>query len=373
MNKKSAFSILITLILMLFTSMAQAVVSPVLSCSEAIIHSADLSHADYRNHGMSLEGLSLERRALLEKYPAFIFSPRSPSYEDLMQKKIKFSGSTEFKTFHAFDQQKSFEVILKLFTAVKYDADYYFVGNGFYIPYLMAKSLFAGTPMENRIKYIAFSSRLAELSEKDPQLFSNYYNSIGIGHHPNRKIIILDSLTGENKPNQHGIIRTSNSIRKHLMASGWDSRHAIDHVITMGLPEFEPLFLGKQKYQTKSLEDYEQRLHQITFENMNTSVFPYLDPKVKWSQEPFVAAYHFDGDGNEFYWNGKYKELDEQSWPRGKQDVRQSLKQISDEDLQHYLSRQSKLAAFYLKIIQAGLGFREPLKNQIESILHGNF
>lgn len=102
----------------------------------------------------------------------------------------------------------------------------HFVGNGFYLPYLMAKSLFEGTPMFERIKFIAFSRGLSHLAYDSPESLQKYFDSLHIGEHKDRKIVIVDSVSADMrlKPSEHSLIRTANGIRKYLIQKGWTER-----------------------------------------------------------------------------------------------------------------------------------------------------
>ena len=253
--------------------------SPLFGISSCETHLANLSNEEiYRKLGVDLEGTPPSVRARLNSVPAELLSPKAPSFEELEKLDLKSWNLTKkLSATHPFAAPKSLGLLLKLFDQPIENADYLFLGNGYYIPYLMARSAFAGTPMESRIKFVAFSRDLAKKSIENTESFSTYFKSLGIDTtDPNRKWVIIDSITSLQSGNDHSVIRTSNAIRNYLAQEGWPRDKANQSVITLGMPEGNP----SHSYRTHTLEDYFNKLTERSSKESNKTSFPYFDPAV---------------------------------------------------------------------------------------------
>lgn len=310
-----------------------------------------------------LTGIPQATQVILDKTPDFLLSPKAPSYEELEKADLSnFKIPKSLQPDHPFADPKSYVPILSLFRPLKEDADYLFVGNGYYIPYLMARSLFAGTPMENRIKFVAFSRPLASEAAKKPNDFYPYYQSLDLGKQ-SRKLVVIDSITSLEHGNKHSVISTSNSIRKFLIHRGWSPEKAIQSVVTMAMPEGSP----GHDYRTRNLSDYFQRLSKIGVSNSEIASYPYFDPGIDYDQSPFKDSYSYSG--NDFYWNGKYTALDSRGVPRGYTDIRAQLSKLDPAGLEFYINDRAQLASTYQEIIKYGKSNSRLFQTEIQGIL----
>lgn len=316
-----------------------------LSCEQTL--SKISSSNDYQRLGVDLAATRPKIKELLESTRAELLSPKAPSFEELENLDLKsWKIGKQMKAGDPFTEPKSLASVLKLFEQVREDADYLFVGNGYYIPYLIARSAFAGTPMADRIKFVAFSRDLARKADENPELVSDYFKSLGIGNTKSpKKIIVIDSITSLESGNKHSVIRTSNAIRRHLIDEGWPQSDAIRSVITLAMPEGDP----SHSYRTRSLDEYYRKVSEIPTGGLRQAVVPYFDPGIPFDQSPFIDSYEHSGDGH--YWNGKYNQLDSQGIPRGIEDIRKSLDKIPLQELREVLNDRAQKASFYQEII----------------------
>ncbi len=322
---------------------------------------------EFFNLGVNLQTLPERTRNELKKGPSFLISPQAPKFEDLMIADFKNYNiePNQLSDFHPFKNIRSFESVLRLFEFMRGDAEYYFVGNGYYISYLMARALFDGTPLQSKIKFIAFSRPLSEMVYKKPEIINNYFSELEVENGRHKKIIVIDSVTSVENPNKHSIIMTSIAIRRYLLSKGWSYRNAIDSVVSVGMPE-EAGF--PQTYRTNDLESYFKKLKEIHSSNFNDAIFPYFNPKISWLQSPFIDSYAAKF-GNDYYWNGKYNDLDNLNRPRGFKDIRDQLMTISPSQLHFFLLENAKKASMYIEIIKAGLQIRHQLIEEINLIV----
>lgn len=348
-----------------FVLFSQAVFSQQ-NCSVLFFKTNDIS--DYKSIGVNLSELPSEIANELKKYPAFLISPNAPKYEDI--RSAQFTRVADkigsYNDMDSFRNINTFRTVLSLFKSITSEAEYYFVGNGFYTSYLIAKTLFEGTPMEKNIKFIAFSRPLAELAYRNTETASNYFESLGVGKYPNKKIIVIDSLLSDDRPNGHSAIRTSIAIRKFLVSKGWIYRNAIDAIVTIGIIEGTQ---GPQSYRTAEIKTYLDVLSEINEDNFQTATFPYFDPSIKISESPFFQSYSKRGDGF-YYWNGKYNQFDQQGFPEGTSNYRNMLSTYSLTELNNLLSERIRKANTFLDIIEIGLSYREELSQEIHEIIN---
>ena len=312
--------------------------------------------------------LSSARRGVkerLESVPPELLSPRAPTFQEL--EKIDVSSwkiPKQLDTKAPLAQPQALEPVLKLFQQLKTDADYLFVGNGFYLPYLMARSAFEGTPMAERIKFVAFSRELAKKANDRPEDFNSYFKTLDLpSPEAKRKIVVIDSISSLDSNHDHSIIRTSNALRKFLIQQRWSHKKAVESVITLGMPEGEP----SHSYRSFSLEDYEKKLSQVSPEKINSDLIPYLDPGIVFDQSPFLDSYSYTGDG--IYWNGKYQSLDKMGMPKGIEDIRMGLDRIPLRELDEVLADRAKKTSFYQEIIQASKKNASRYQKEINEII----
>jgi hypothetical protein len=321
------------------------------------------SESSYSRIGIELKHQNPKVKAILESTPAFLISPKAPSFEELEKADLhRWKIPSQLKKNYYFADFKNYVPVLKLFQSLKEDADYLFVGNGYYIPYLMARSLFSGTPMESRIKFVAFSRPLAKDAVEKPQSFDRYFDTLDLASR-NKKLVVIDSISSLGEANNHSVIRTSNALRKYLMNKGWSQEEALKGVITFGMPEGDPEHL----YRTKTLEDYFQKISKIDQKNLDGAMFPYFDPGIPYADSPFEESY--DYIGNSYYWNGKYASFDSLGMPRGIEDVRNRLSRLPVSDLEDFLSDRAEKASFFKEIIDFGKSSSKLFRKEIESAL----
>jgi hypothetical protein len=189
-----------------------------------------------------------------------------------------------------------------------------------------------------------------------------------VGADPTKKIVVIDSVSVSNTSisRNHSIIRTSNAIRKYLILKGWNSRQAIDSVVSVGMPEFR----SEQPYRLTDLAQYQKQLAAVNAGDLGTSVLPYFDPGIAWNQEPFNISY---GDlSHPLYWNGKYKYLDETQMPMGELDLRLEVNREHDQNLKAKIKYRLALAKFYQRIILLGKAYYQDLDFYIDGITRGH-
>jgi hypothetical protein len=323
--------------------------------------------AAYSRIGIELKDQIPKVKAILESTPAFLISPKAPSFEELEKADLhRWKIPPQLKKNYYFADFKNYVPVLKLFQSLKEDADYLFVGNGYYIPYLMARSLFSGTPMESRIKFVAFSRPLSKDAVERPQSFSSYFDTLDVAS-KKRKLVVIDSISSLGEANNHSVIRTSNALRKYLMNRGWSQDEALKGVITFGMPEGDPEHL----YRAKTLEDYFQQISKIDRKNLDEAMFPYFDPGITYADSPFEESY--DYVGNSHYWNGKYASLDVQGMPRGIEDIRNGLARLPSGELEDFLSDRAEKASFFKEVINYGKTNSKLFTKEIQEALkaHG--
>lgn len=336
-----------------------------LYCSDLFTESSKNSISDaYKKLGIDLADFSENSTQVLKNAHPALTSPKAPSYEEIMA--VPFSNwphiHQQLNANHPFARVESFKSVLSFFKFMKEDADYIFVGNGYYISYLMAKSIFSGTALEHRIKFLPFSRGLAAKAAINFRPFATFFKDSQLGE-GKRKIVIIDSVSPDENPNGHSLIRTSMAIRNYLISVGWTHRESLDSIITMGTPE-EP---GYQSYRFKSLTDYSEKIRSIDETNYDRTTFPYFDPGLNWGQAPFIQSYSHEG--NQYYWNGKYNTLDKYDVPMGESDVRPNLVRYTPEELTLYLTERAELAALYKEIINYGKSHKPNLAEEINRIV----
>ncbi len=298
----------------------------------------------------------------LKSVPEFLYAAQPPTYEQLMSLK----NYTHDKTLPLAKvaSTDSLLAVLALFSFMKTDTEYYFIGNGYYAPYLIAKSLFAGTEMESRINFLPFSRPLAELANNEPKKVRKYFKSLNIGKHKDRKIIVIDSTTTSNTPNQHSVLRVASAIRQYLVSEKWSLREALDTVVAVGMPESTT----NQNYKTTELSDYWSKTKEINEDNFEIYNYPYYDPKMVWNQTPFIDSYT---NGKEsYYWNGKYNKFGRNGLPEGYKNFEKNINEMSStSDFKTLLTDRYQLVERYLKTITDVATNKNTVKNEINIIL----
>ena len=327
---------------------------------------ARLAHEQgYTRLGISLASIRPAVRSRLEKVPSELLSPRAPQFEELEKLDVsQWKLPKQLKEGNSFSDPKSLSSILNLFRQVKGDADYLFVGNGYYIPYLMARAAFAGTPMESRIKFVPVSRDLIDKTASNPQVLSQYFKTLGIGSATSpKKVVVIDSITSLESKNRHSIMRTANAVRNYLIEQGWSQEKALRSVIPLAMPEGDP----SHSYRTRSLEDYERKIAQVDPKNFQSATLPYLDPGIPFDQGPFQESYSYYGDGH--YWNGKYSSLDSFGMPRGIEDIRPGLERMSARELEEFLLDRAHKVQLYQEVIAANKNNARRYQKEIKEIL----
>ncbi len=299
-------------------------------------------------------------------YPLFLQSPRNPSYEDLMASDLSSLTKNRLQSnrvqswYSDIFRIKSFQNILKLFTFVDADAEYIFVGNGMYIPYLMAKSIFDGTAMQPRIKFMAVSRKLADEMFERPSSFDRYFKFLEIGEHQGRAIMVIDSMTSYKPNGANSLIKISRVLRGYLLKKGWEFRSAMDAVVPLTIIEQE---FG-HRHRSLRMTDFLKKSNEINKKNWKSedTFFPYLDSGLDFAEAPFRASYNYKGDSHH-YWNGKYRFFDILGLPEG------DLSTIKNKDI---LEERLQKALFYKQIIAKGQSYREIHQFQVAEILQAH-
>lgn len=326
---------------------------------------------DYARLGVDIKNTPLRIREILDVTEAFLISPHPPSFETLRRADLsRYEKTLEpLSPTDILVQKEAFVRILELFKFVKDDSDYFFIGNGMYIPYLMAKSLFENTPLQSRIKFIAFSRPLAKMAVDKPGSMDTYYNQIGVGINTKRNIVVIDSVS-LNSPGENSIIRTATSIADYLIrVRDLTTEEALALIFSIGIKENNITYT----HESPNLSDYSKRMRAAStqasglfpFEN---NLFPFLSPMFSFNDSPFRQSYErIDAD---FYWNGKFDRLDSLKIPRGQEDVRYHLVQDpAPMHVESVIGSQAGKAHFYLDIIGQASKWKTSLKEIIDQIV----
>ena len=312
-----------------------------------------------------------EIKKIIDGVPQELISPVAPTFEQLRDLTLSRRSSTS-----ALDAQfplidtASVKRVLQIFDVTKGKADYLFVGNGMYLPYLMAKAIFEDTPIQKRIKFVPFSRELAEDSTRNSDFYHGYFLNLDLfeGSHP-KKIVVVDTVSQQDSGNNHTVIQVSNAIRNSLMkatAKGSpfpplpliSPQEAIKAVISLGILE-NPSTTHKNRISNP--DEYSKKMGEIAgkaregffglFPRLpKRTTFPYLDSQIDGNQTPFNASY--GPRGRDHYWNGKYNQLDEEGKPRGEKDIKHRLAEISVDELNAFIEERAQKAAFYKRLIE---------------------
>lgn len=322
---------------------------------------------DYLAKGVNFKELDQDKKSLLSKFPAFFISSTPPKFKEIMKYdfKPKFSKVSPLKNSPILTLE-SFKNVLKLFKVNSENTEFYFIGNGYYIPYLMAKALFYKTPMENRIKFLPISSKLSNKLVNESSQFYNFFKQMGISNYT-RRIVVIDSVSLNQKFNYHSTIAVGIAIRNYFIHLGSSFRTAIDKVISIGMPEISS---ENHYYKSNDIQSYNKKLHEIDKANYSKAVFPYLDLNIKWEQAPFVHSWQ--RLGLQFYWNGKFNSLDANGFPIGDINLKDGVNRLKTDILENHLYNRREKVLLYREVIEAGIEIRKELQTEIKEIISMN-
>lgn len=260
-------------------------------------------------------------------------APEYARVKEIASKDLIFSDDLVLKPDHIFLRTSTLHNILLLFEAITDNADYYFVGSGYHIPYLFAKAMFDGTAMEPRIKFLAISRVLAKHAVEQPQEFIPYFDSLGMHKNPQRRIVIIDSMTTSTPiDNDRSILRLSNAVRKYLMLKGYSSTDALHKVITLAMPERRYRHRDRNTGEVirrrfrnlggaPDLKSYDEKLAQINKDSLGLITSPFIDLGLSWQRlQPFKKSYM---EPTHFSWlsGGKYNQLNEDGLPTTQDEI----------------------------------------------------
>ncbi|MFN9068065.1 MAG: hypothetical protein ACK5V3_12610 [Bdellovibrionales bacterium] len=353
--------ILSVLILILYQSLVLG------SLCESSVSKKSEQFQELENIGISVSELRPEITEIVMSYLAFLFSQLAPRYEQI--KKFDSSKTKDhwFKaSTSSLTERKSFEAVLQIFEHIQGDAEYYFVGNGFYPSYLMAKALFENTPLFEKIKFVAFSRDLSRKAFASPELFQNYFDSLEIGKNKKSKIVIIDSVSSDPRlaANDHSLIRTANAFRKFLLLRGWSRQESNATIVPLGLPEKAE----SPGHSIDSLADLMIASKEIDLERDPNRPLFYYNSGILWNQSPFRESYHLHA--NPYYWSGKYEFLDKNSLPSSPGSMIHHFDIIKPEVLVDNLERfRTPQVKLYQHIISEGLKLKRVMRDQIQKIV----
>ncbi|MBN23306.1 MAG: hypothetical protein CL678_18620 [Bdellovibrionaceae bacterium] len=293
-----------------------------------------------------------------KKLPQFILQSRSPEFEQLMDLSPEFLNQN-ISTFRSqkFTTNESIKKILHIFEKTPVDGDFYFIGNGFYIPYLIAKSIFHETPMASRIHFLAMSRSLARESFEDYQSFDRYFDFLKIGNLKNRKIVLIDSITEGGVSVGHSLIQISTAVRNYLLDKGWKTKDAMN-VISVGIPESSSRF---HPFRRTSLASYFKEMLGV---RMRETDFPYFDVGLRWENPPFFMSY-----ARELNWNGKYRRLGKDGFPIGSVEFEDFFQAFNLDEILNSLEHRMTLIRLYSSIVTEVISKRLLFKENRENLL----
>jgi hypothetical protein len=315
--------------------------------------------------------------AISSKNPEYLLAALPPSFEDLTYNLDP--GKYGLVTDYINDKNlnlKFYKEVLNIFRVIHEDADYYFVGNGFYIPYLIAKSLFSGTSLESRIKFMAFSRGLVKKALNFRGSADRYFESLGIGVQE-RKIIIIDSLSDhlDVEINGNSLLQLQLALINYLMREkGLNQKEALASVVVVGYPELQ---IPKAPFEVDSLSTYNERIRDLENSVLANTQLPYI--KIG-NTSPFMQFYSRDGSTNnwlgaelDLYWNGKFNDFDEDEMPKGNIDIQDLHESGRLKDFEKEINLRLRRAGVYSYIISESLKIKsELLQQEIQDVLNAN-
>lgn len=239
----------------------------------------------------------------------------------------------------AMTSEKSIQNIKKLMSHFEPSDQIYFIGNGFYFPYLISKILALNTRSFQNIHFLPISRPLAKTLIEDPSSADLFFSNFTIDKKKlKEKIILIDSVTSRNKKNDHSLIQVSNALRRYLKDKHYDMEDILKSVITVGIPES---INQKHSYATETLTRYLQWVEKFQEKDFNDNFsFPYLDYHLDYHEAPFLQSYIYE----QYFWNGKYYRIDSKGNPLGQPSYANSRK--------HRIHHRTRVFAIYLKIIE---------------------
>ena len=146
---------------------------------------------------------------------------------------------------------------------------FYFIGGGMYPVYVIAKSLYAGKPLEKRIHFLFASSAGGMYTESNHQNLINYLSKVIT---PASNIFLIDTIHEAKRKKIHGLLKLATAISESIKRVGF--------VIPVGTVELNvhrhrKAFWNHFGYRANSFQDFFTLL-KLYKNNDNFDIYPYL-------------------------------------------------------------------------------------------------
>lgn len=305
---------------------------------------------------------------------ALLLSSTPPSFEDLIQ---SFGIEAQIPTPNFINNEnfnlELFRAVLKIFKITNEDADYYFVGNGFYIPYLIAKSLFSGTILEDRIKFMPLSRPSVTTVLDDVGSADRFFETLGLGHHQ-RNLILIDSVSYFPKYfiNANSLLKLHMAVMEFLKRQkSYSHRQALATVIAAGYTERQ---IKKSPDGINTMFMYKRRMQKFLTHDFRSTQLPFYrlgdaDIFLEFYSRK-GTSHNWEGVEQNIYWNGKYNYFDDSGMPLGKLNLEELLANGAIEEFQSEINQRLHRLEIYRYIISAGNDLKRGLlKKEVQKTL----